>query len=118
MRKAFVVTLVVFVSTMWLAAQDSMSKSSSSPTTIQGCLSYTDGHYRLTDSSGKVYQLSNEANKLTHHVGHEIKVTGAPGVRSIDKTPAEGGGESVVKEQPVFKVKTVTHVADSCTAGK
>lgn len=118
MRKTLVLTLVIFVSTMWLAAQDQMSKSSSSPTTIQGCLSFTDGHYRLTDSSGKVYQLSNEANKMTHHVGHEIKVTGMPGVRSVDTTPAEGGGESTVKEQSVFKVKTVTHVADSCTAGK
>lgn len=117
MRKTFVLTLAVLVSTMWLAAQDSMSKSSSGPTTIQGCLSYTDGHYRLTDSSGKVYQLSNEANKLTHHVGHEIKVTGAPGVRTVDTTGA-GTGESTVKEQSVFKVKTVTHVADSCTAGK
>lgn len=116
MRKTLIVTLVVFVSTMWLAAQDQMSKSSSGPTTIQGCLSYTDGHYRLTDSSGKVYQLSNEANKLTHHVGHEIKVTGMPGERTVDTT--QQGTASSVKEQPVFKVKTVTHVADSCTAGK
>jgi hypothetical protein len=112
-----VVVLVILGSTMWLAAQDQMSKSSSGPTTIQGCLSYTDGHYRLTDSSGKVYQLSNEANKLTHHVGHEIKVTGMPGVRTVDTTQ-QGAGESTVKEQPVFKVKTVTHVADTCNAGK
>lgn len=116
MRKVLVVTLVVFVSTMWLAAQDQMSKSSAGPTTIQGCLSYTDGHYRLTDSSGTVYQLSNEANKLTHHVGHEIKVTGMPGVRTVDTT--QQGAASTAKEQSVFKVKTVTHVADSCTAAK
>ncbi len=117
MRKTLVVTLVVLVSAMWLAAQDSgqMSKSSG-PTTIQGCLSYTDGHYRLTDSSGNVYQLSNEANKLTHHVGHEIKVTGMPGVRTVDTTTQSAA--SSAKEQPVFKVKTVTHVADTCMAGK
>jgi len=115
-RKTLVITLVVLVSAMWVAAQDQMSKSSSGPTTIQGCLSYTDGHYRLTDSSGKVYQLSNEANKLQHHIGHEIKVTGMPGERTVDTTTQ--GAASSAKEQPVFKVKTITHMADTCTAGK
>jgi hypothetical protein len=92
------------VSTVWLAAQDSgqMGKSSGMAT-IQGCLSSTDGHYQLTDSGGKVYQLSYDANKLAHHVGHEIKVTG-----TVDTS----GAKSMVK------VKTVTHVADSCMAGK
>jgi hypothetical protein len=103
-RKTLVVTLVVLVSAMWLAAQDSgqMGKSSGT-TTIQGCLSSVGGHYQVTDSSGKVYQLSYDANKLAHHVGHEIKVTG-----TVDTSGA----------QSVVKVKTVTHIADTCMAGK
>jgi len=103
-RKTLVVTLVVLVSAMWLAAQDSgqMGKSAG-PTTIQGCLSSTDGHYQVTDKSGKVYQLSYDASKLAHHVGHLIKVTG-----TVDTSGA----------QPVVKVQTLTHIADTCSAGK
>lgn len=104
MRKSLAVVLVVLVSTLWLAAQDQMNKASA-PTTIQGCLSQANGHYQLTDSSGKVYQLSYDASKLAHHVGHEIKVTGMAG------DMAQGGAS-------VFKVKTVTHIADTCAAGK
>jgi hypothetical protein len=69
-------------------------------------------NYTLTDSNGKVYQLSDEANKLTKHVGHEVKITGTPGVRTRDTT--QQGTESTVKEIPVIRVKSVTHVADKC----
>ncbi len=104
MRKTLMITLVVLVSTAWLAAQDSgqMGKSPGMAT-IQGCLSSSGGHYQVTDSGGKVYQLSYDPNKLAHHVGHEIKVTGM-----VDTSGA----------QPVVKVKTLTHIADSCMAGK
>ncbi|MGC2108305.1 MAG: hypothetical protein WA655_02240 [Candidatus Korobacteraceae bacterium] len=114
MRKTLLLTLILLTSAVWLQAQDSgqMSNKSSSPTTIEGCLKHTDGHYRLTDSNGAVYQLSNEANKLTHYVGQQIKVTGMMGVRTVDTTIQ--GAASSAKEQPVFKVKTVTHVADTC----
>jgi hypothetical protein len=113
-RKILLLTLVVLISAAWLQAQDSgqMSSKSSSPTSIEGCLKFADGHYRLTDSTGTVYQLSNEANKLTHYVGQQIKVTGMMGVRTVDTTVQ--GTESTAKEQSVFKVKTVTHVADTC----
>jgi len=109
-RKTLMITLVLLVSAAWLQAQDSMSNSG--PTTITGCLATVGNHYTLTDSSGKVYQLSDEANKLTKHVGHEVKITGMPGVRTRDTT--QQGTESSVKETPVIKVKTVTHIADKC----
>ncbi len=111
MRKTLLITLVLLVSAMWLQAQDSMSKSG--PTTITGCLATVGNHYTLTDSSGKVYQLSDEANKLTKHVGHEVKITGTPGVRTRDNS--QQGVESSVKETPVIRVKTVTHIADTCS---
>lgn len=110
MRKTLLITLVLLVSAMWLQAQDSMSKSG--PTTVTGCLATVGNNYTLTDSNGKVYQLSDEANKLTKHVGHEVKITGTPGVRTRDTT--QQGTESTVKETPVIRVKTVTHVADKC----
>lgn len=113
-RKTLMITLVLLISAVCLPAQDSGQTASktSSQTTIEGCLQFSDGHYRLTDSNGTVHQLSNEANKLTHYVGQQIKVTGAPGVRTVDTTIQ--GAASSAKEQQVFKVKTVTHVADTC----
>ena len=106
MRKTLVVTLVVLVSAMWVAAQDSgqMGKSSGA-TTIQGCLSQSNGQYQVTDSGGKVYQLSGDTSKLAHHVGHEVKVTGMAGETS------RGGATA-------FTMKTITHVASTCNAGK
>lgn len=116
MRKALMLSLVLLTSAIWLQAQDAgQTAKTSTATTIEGCLQFTDGHYRLTDSSGTVHQLSNEANRLTHYVGQQIKVTGMPGVRTVDTTTQ--GNESTAKEQQVFKVKTVTHVADTCKAG-
>ena len=107
MRKTLIITLAVLVSTLWVAAQDSgqMGKSSGA-TTIQGCLSQTGGQYQVKDSGGKVYQLTGDANKLAHHVGHEVKVTGMAGGAA-----SQGGATG-------FKVQTLTHVADTCMAGK
>jgi hypothetical protein len=109
-RKTLLLTLVFLTSAVWLQAQD--AGKTSSPTSIEGCLKFSDSHYRLTDSTGTVYQLSNEANRLTHYVGQQIKVTGMMGVRTVDTTIQ--GAASSAKEQSVFKVKTVTHVADTC----
>jgi hypothetical protein len=106
-RKVLMITLVLMVSAVWLQAQDA-------PTTIQGCLQFK-GHYFLTDSSGTVYQLSGAAQKLQAHVGHTIEVTGKPGTRTVGTTIQ--GGASSAKEQQVFKVSSVKHVADTCKAG-
>ena len=118
MRKAALFTLVLLVSAVWMEGQAvaQSSDKSSSPTTLQGCLKFTDGHYRLTDSSGTVHQLSGEANRLTHYVNRQVEVTGMQGVRTVDTT--QQGAESTAKEQSVFKVKAVKQIADSCSAGK
>ena len=81
---------VLLLSASWAAAQNypsqtSPSQTSSSQTapstagaqtTIQGCLSGSNGNYTLTDKKGKTYQLTGDASKLNEHVGHEIRVTG------------------------------------------
>ena len=112
MRKIALLVVLV-LSAAWLLAQDNMGKSSGAGTTIEGCLSSSSGHYYLTDSSGKKYFLSGEANKLKAHVGHEIKITGMMGVKTSDTT--QEGLESSAKEMPVLKVKSVQHVAETCT---
>ncbi len=48
------------------------------------------------------------------HVGHEVAITGKPAIRSVGTT-IQGQGSSV-KEEPVFKVSDVQHVADACTS--
>ncbi len=116
MRNPLMLTLVLLISAACLQAQDTgqtMGKTSGL-TTIQGCLTYTNGHYRLTEDNGTTHQLQSEANKLTHHVGHEVAITGKPAVRSVDTTVQ--GSESSVKEEPVFKVTSVKHIADTCTS--
>lgn len=102
-----IVTLLI---TAALGAQD--AGKASSPSTIQGCLQYTNGHYRLTEDNGTVHQLQSQANKLSKHVGHEVEITGNPAVRTVGTTIQ--GAASSVKEEQVFKVTNVTHVADTC----
>lgn len=114
MRKVTLFALAFLVSAVWLQAQTTgkAEKKTSDMTTIQGCLSFSNGHYRLTESSGKMWQLSNEVNQLRHHVGHEIELTGMPGIRTVDKTMQ--GAASNVKEEKVFKIKSIKHLADTC----
>jgi hypothetical protein len=116
MYKTLILAVALLIPAAWLQAQDTMSKSSGkpSPTTIEGCLQTYGSYYRLTDSSGKVYQLTGNAQKLKDHVGHQIQITGTPGVKTIDTT--QPGVESTAKEVPVFQVKSVQHVADTCSA--
>ena len=71
----------LLLTTAWAVAQyDSQSSSQSSSdmskTTIEGCLSGSDGNYSLTDKSGTTYQLTGDTAKLQNHVGHTIQVTG------------------------------------------
>ncbi len=116
MRKTLLLTLVLLITAVWLQAQDSgqsMGKNGDL-TTIQGCLTYTHGHYFLTDSSGMAYQLQSQANKLQAHVGHTVELTGKDAIRTIGTTVQ--GAASTAKEQHVFKVTSVKHIAETCKA--
>ncbi|MFZ1136595.1 MAG: hypothetical protein WAN69_16720 [Candidatus Korobacteraceae bacterium] len=115
MRKTLMLILVLLVSALWVQAQDAtQAPTASGPTTIQGCLTYAKGHYWLTEDNGTAHQLQSQANKLQKHVGHEVAITGKPAIRSVGTT-IQGQGSSV-KEEPVFKVSDVQHVADACTS--
>lgn len=117
MHKAVLFTLVLLASAVCMQAQAAAqtSDNSSSTTTLQGCLKF-EGHYRLTDNSGVVHQLTGAANRLTHYVNRQIEVTGTPVVRTVDNT--QQGQESSAREQQVFRVKTIKQIADSCSASK
>ena len=108
MRKAFLISLLFVISAVCLQAQ------SAAPTTLQGCLQYTGGHYRLTASDGMSYQLQSEANKLQKLVGHQVEITGTQTVRTVDTT--QQGTEASANEHKVFKWKTVKSTADTCSA--
>jgi hypothetical protein len=116
MNKTMMLILVLLVSALWLNAQDAGQTAGKTAglTTLQGCLTYTNGHYRLTEDNGTAHQLQSQAQKLTKHVGHEVTITGKPAIRSVDTTIQ--GAASSVKEEQVFKVSTVQHVADKCTS--
>jgi Protein of unknown function (DUF5818) len=117
MRKTIVFALVVLTSAVWLQAQ-AMGQADNMPktTTVQGCLKTGAGRYSLTASDGTVYRLTGEANKLKDHVGHEIEVTGTPTVRT--KSTTQEGAASTVSEQHVISVKSIKHIADTCSMSK
>jgi hypothetical protein len=116
MRKTSVLALVLCAA--WLQAQEgypsASEKQKSSPelTTIQGCLQSAGGRYTLTESDGTEHRLSGYANKLGKQVGHEVEITGKPGVKTVGTTQQNIASSAI--EIPVFYVQTVTHVADAC----
>jgi hypothetical protein len=110
-RRILVSVFAVAALAACLQAQDA---GKGSMTTIQGCLSYAKHHYVLTESNGTTHELSGYANKLKEHVGHEIEVTGTPGVRT-EGTTMEGAA-STAKHMPDFKVSSIKHIADTCKA--
>ena len=118
MYKTLMLALSLLISAAWLQALEGYppsndQKSTPELTTIAGCLQYAGGSYSLTDSSGKVYRLAY-SNKLNHHAGHEVQITGKPSVKTIDTS--QQNIEPSAREIPIFEVKTVTHVADTCKA--
>ena len=86
-------------------------KSESILTTIQGCLQSAAGHFSLTESNGTVHQLAF-SKKLTHFDGHEVQITGKPSTKTVSDTSY--GAASSAEEFPIFEVKTVTQLADTC----
>ena len=100
MYKKLMLILLLLVSAFWLQAQE--TGNTSGLTTIQGCLTYTNGHYRLTEDNGTTHQLQSQANKLVKHVGHEVELTGKSAIRSVGTTVQ--GSASTVQQEDVFKV--------------
>ena len=120
MYKTLLLTLVLLISVIGLHAQAANpSPDSGQPAakvsdlpTLEGCLQESDGQYTLTENDGTTHDLSGGFSKLKHQVGHQVEITGKPGTRSFDTTPAGGASSIIIK--PVFEVKSVKQLADKC----
>ncbi|MGZ3584589.1 MAG: hypothetical protein ACXVCT_17750 [Ktedonobacterales bacterium] len=112
MRKTFMLILVLLTSVVWLQAQDAGKAKTSNLETIEGCLQSSEGQYSLIDDTNTIHHLVGGAARLKPHVGHQVEITGKPGVRTIGTTPLGAASSAVV--QPIFEVKSVKHIADTC----
>jgi len=105
----------------WAIAQDTTGatpsraagQSASGQTTVEGCLSGSNGNFTLTDKHGTTYQLTGDAATLSEHVGHEVKVTGT----SSSGTGAAGGASAGAGSSPTLQVSSVKHVSKTCKSG-
>jgi hypothetical protein len=86
-------------------------------TTVEGCLSGSNGNYTLTDKKGNTYQLTGDNAKLSEHVGHEVKVTGTEGAAGASGSSASGGTMAGSGSQQSLEVTSVKHISKSCQAG-
>jgi hypothetical protein len=95
-----------------------MSPTSSGDTSVQGCLSGSDGNYTLTDKSGTSYRLTGDTAKLSEHIGHEVKITGS--TASSSAATGNGSGTDSMGGSPGSKqlqVSSVKHIAKTCQSG-
>jgi len=110
---------VLLLGTTWAAAQSYPSQGSTGSTgnaeaqkTVTGCLSNSGGTYMLTEKNGKMFQLSGDTAKLTDHVGHEIKVTGA-----VSSASASSGGAMGKTSERTIDVSSFKHISKTCEGG-
>jgi hypothetical protein len=120
MRKLFLTTAVLLLSSSWVLAQSNSSQSAQQPDksqtaaadkgaqTIEGCLSGAADTFKLTDASGKTYELTGDTSGLAENVGHKVRLWGSAG--------STGGGEKISASGPqaTFGVKKVQSLSDTC----
>jgi hypothetical protein len=80
------------------------------------CLSYSGGQYFLIDSSGTKHEPSGSTNKLKEQIGHEVQITGKSSTKTVESTSY--GAASSAEVVPVFEVKSVKRIADTCGSSK
>jgi hypothetical protein len=97
--------------------------SSADTTSIQGCVSGSDGNYTLTDNSGATYKLAGDTAKLTEHVGHKVEITGSTMSSSSSDTSAASASPESHKPagagaQHTLSVTSVKHISSTCSASR
>jgi len=120
MKRAMVTALMFLALCAWAAAQNYPSQNSRSTTsaqtiTIQGCLSRTDGGFRLTDNTGTKYELGGDTVTLNHHVGHEVQITGT---KAESGTPSSTSGATTNQGEARIDVSRVKHISKTCNSEK
>jgi hypothetical protein len=113
-RNTLILTLALLVCAVCLPAlgKSKANDKTSDLETMQGCLHRSMGEYTLIDDTNTIHHLQGLESQLSHHIGHQVEITGKPGVRTLDTTPAGGASAAVV--QPIIEVKSVKHIADTC----
>ena len=91
--------------------------TASGHTTVEGCLSGSNGNYTLTDKSGNTYQLTGDNAKLSEHVGHEVKVTGTGSAASASTGGGASGAMGGSASEKTLEVTSVKHISKTCQAG-
>jgi hypothetical protein len=120
MNKTLTLGLAILVSAIGVQAQSANASADAGKTaskaanltTIEGCLQTPAGQYTLIEDNGTALPLSGGARKLKPHVGHEVEITGKPGIRTYGTT--QPGTASSAVEEKVFEVQSVRHIADTC----
>jgi hypothetical protein len=124
MRKFFLATAVVLLSSSWVLAQNNSpsptqtpdkstpdksktAKSDKSGDTVEGCLSGAADTFTLTDAKGRTYQLTGDTSGLNKNIGHTVRLYG--GASTSGPNPF-----SVWGSQATFAVKQVESLADTC----
>jgi hypothetical protein len=130
MKSLLLLLSVLLLGACWAAAQDSgqtnpnsqpMGQSTAAPgggeTTVQGCLSGSNGSFTLTDKNGNSYQLTGDTAKLSEHVGHEVKITGSAESASSPSAGGSTAGASANGASRSLQVSSVKHISKSCQSG-
>jgi hypothetical protein len=92
------------------------SQSSAGKTTLEGCLSGTEGNYTLTANNGMTYELQGNNNQLNKHLGQEVKVKGSAAV-GASSGMATGQSAASSASQQTFQVNKVKKLSKTCTTG-
>ncbi|HEY6308876.1 MAG TPA: hypothetical protein VI488_20735 [Candidatus Angelobacter sp.] len=126
MRKFSLITTILLLCSSWVVAQNNPRPAGQDPTapaaqqpdksqtadqsgqTIEGCLSGAADTFKLTDATGKTYELTGDTSMLKDNVGHQVRLWGNAG--------SSGGGEkiSAAGPQATFGVKKAKSLGDTC----
>jgi hypothetical protein len=111
---------LLLLSASWIVAQDSTqtsgqtgSTTSGGDTTVQGCLSGSNGNYMLTDKNGTTYQLTGDTAKLSAHIGHEVRITGTTGASASSGAMGTQGSNA----SQTLSVSSMKHISKTCQNG-
>ena len=139
MKRTLVASLLLFVCSLWVYAQQSSpsSSSQSSPSTqaessssgsnqtVQGCLEQSGSNYVLTADSGTKYQLQGDTSQLSAHVGHEVQISGstasaqppAAAAGEAGSSSSSSAGSSSNSNHQTLTVSSLKHVSNTCSSG-
>jgi hypothetical protein len=129
MKKFSLITAILLLSSAWVVAQSSPPSAEQQPAspqaqqpdksqtaasdkagqTVEGCLSGAADTFKLTDATGKTYELTGDTSGLNENVGHQVRLYGNAG--------SSGGGEKISASgaQATFGVTKVQSISPTCS---